>query len=141
MSVFEMVEEFNKEIVGVPTRDIGPIQDKEEVGYLVGCLREEIEEFEEAIDQDFIGQIDALVDLIYFAVGGLTRMGIPSMLSRRIFAAVHDANMTKKGGKKLERSIQHDLDAIKPEGWVSPEERIIKLIESHNFSKKQFSGE
>ena len=136
-----MVEEMNREIVQVPIREIGPIQDNEEVGYLIGCLREEIDEFEEAIDQDFIGQVDALIDLIYFAAGGLTRMGIPSKLSKKIFAAVHDANMTKKNGIKAERSISHELDAVKPEGWIGPEERIIKLIESHKFAAKEFGAE
>ena len=141
MSVFEMVEEFNKEIVKVPARDVGPIQDSKEVGFLIGWLREEIDEFEEAIDQDFIGQVDALIDLIYFAAGGLTRMGIPSNISRKIFAAVHDANLTKTSGMKIERSIAHELDAIKPKDWVGPEERIIRILESYKFANKEFGGE
>ena len=140
MSIFSMVEEMNRKIVKVPVREVGPIEDSKEVGYLIGCLREEIDEFEEAIDQDFIGQIDALIDLIYFAAGGLTRMGIPSALSEQIFAAVHDANMTKRNGVKTERSISHELDAVKPEGWVGPEERIIKLVESYKFDVSEFGG-
>jgi predicted HAD superfamily Cof-like phosphohydrolase len=138
MSVFKMVEEMNREIVKVPVREIGPIQDSEEVGYLIGCLREEIDEFEEAIDQDFIGQVDALIDLIYFAAGGLTRMGIPNDISKKIFTAVHDANMTKKNGVKEQRTIPHTLDAVKPEGWIGPEERIIRILEAHKFATQEF---
>ena len=141
MSIFAMVQHMNREIVKVPVREIGPIQDSKEVGYLIGCLREEIDEFEEAIDQDFIGQVDALIDLIYFAAGGLTRMGIDSSLSEQIFAAVHEANMTKKNGIKAERDIPHTLDAVKPANWVGPEERIIKLIESYKYAEKEFGGE
>lgn len=128
-TVFQMVEEFNKEVVQIPSRDIGPIEEVEEVGFFVGTLHEEIEEFEEAQDQDFIAQIDSIMDLIYFACGGLVRMGVPAELQQKIFEAIHEANMTKQGGMKDSRDITHDLDAVKPEGWIGPEDRIIKLIE------------
>ena len=132
-TVFSLVEAFNKSVVGVPDRKPGSIEDAEEVGFLVGSLQEEIEEFTEALGQDFIGEIDALLDLIYFACGGLCRMGIPSDVSEKMFAAVHDANMMKAKGRKESR--EHgtcDLDAVKPEDWVSPEARIMTILSDYS---------
>lgn len=131
--IFGKVEDFNMGIIGIDrTSSPGPIEDQEELGFFVGTLHEEIEEFETACrESDFVGQIDALQDLIYFAAGGMVRMGIKAKVSNKIFSAIHDANMTKKKGKKQRDNGSHELDAIKPEGWVSPEERIATILDRY----------
>jgi predicted HAD superfamily Cof-like phosphohydrolase len=142
MSVFGKVENFNMEIIGIDrTTAIGPIVDQEELGFFIGTLQEEIDEFIQANEEkDFIGQIDALVDLIYFAAGGFTRMGVPSHVTEKIFTAVHDANMTKKKGKKDRENGCHELDAVKPLDWVSPEERIMIILDRYTQSHAEEDG-
>lgn len=128
--MFESVEKFNKEIIGID-REPGPMPE-DEVGFWVGTIKEELEEFEDAYRAgDFPDQIDSVIDLLYFGVGALVRMGLPSAVSREIFNAVHEANMTKQKGQKKERDVQHQNDAVKPEGWQSPEFRIMQILDYH----------
>lgn len=138
-NVFEMVEDFNVNLIGIDRIHPKPIEDASEMGFLVGCLREEIDELEEANGQDFIAEIDAIIDLTYFALGGLCRMGIPSSLQSRIFEVVHQANMTKVAGKKAARENPHDLDAIKPEDWEGPEVKIAELLDGFNANLNRFA--
>lgn len=61
-------------------------------------------------------QADAFIDMIYFAAGGLVRMGIdPSPL----WDIAHGQNMAKV---QPDGSVRRDEDGkvIKPEGWVDP---------------------
>jgi len=78
------------------------------------CLDEELSEFDEASNLE--EQTDALIDLIYFAMGGLLKMGVAPGAA---FAQVHEANMRKRRGINETRPKQH-VDAIKPEGWTPP---------------------
>lgn len=126
-NVFKSVEEFNVKVVGVDRIAPKPLDD-EEFGFFTGCLKEEIEELEEAHGQDFIAEVDAIIDLVYFAVGGLCRMGIPANVQERLFDIVHNANMQKNSGSK-DRQVTHSLDAVKPEGWEPPEEKIAECLD------------
>ena len=129
--MFREVEHFNKEIIGID-RVISPIEDDEEFNWMIGVVLEELDEFKTAHkNHDFVNAIDAVVDLLYFVSGFMTRMGIPAEVSEKIFQAVHNANMEKKKGKKDTRLFTHDNDAVKPEGWESPEAAIIRILEEY----------
>ncbi|WP_139116789.1 hypothetical protein [Paenibacillus polymyxa] len=67
-----------------------------------------------------IGQIDALIDIKYFAEGGLVET---SVVPDRIFYLVHQANMSKifPDGKPHYDKVGK---VIKPEGWEAPEPKI-----------------
>jgi predicted HAD superfamily Cof-like phosphohydrolase len=67
--------------------------------------------------QDFNEQVDAILDLIYFAIGRLYEMGVPEEVAKMYFNNVHKANMKKVRGKTKRG---HDADASKPEGWQPP---------------------
>lgn len=126
MDPFKLVETFNKEVVEVPERTLGHKLVLAEAKWLVDTFQEESIEFVEAWDtNDTTGQVDALIDLIYFAMGGLTRLGLDSEQSNQIFQIVHDANMAKKRGNKGRGS---DMDAVKPESWESPEAKIADIL-------------
>jgi len=80
-------------------------------------MLEELQEFlaaEKAHDE-----IDAIIDLCYFAYGALAEMGINKNQFEAIFNRVHEANMLKKAGKKEGRNV-NGTDAYKPEGWQEP---------------------
>ncbi len=81
-------------------------------------MQEEILEFWEA--EDVVGQADAMIDLIYFALGTLVEIGVKP---QAIFDIVQNANMAKlhKDGKPRYRE---DGKIIKPDGWVTPEPQI-----------------
>lgn len=132
MSIFRLVEKFNNHVIGI-NREAGTITDKDEFEWFIGCCLEELTELKEAHNNgDFISEIDAVMDLIYFSAGALVRMGISSDISDQIFLAIHNCNMTKDAGKKAGRVHEHALDAIKNPNWVGPEERIMEILENNN---------
>lgn len=128
--MFKRVKKFNEEVIGIKEREIGELN-KEEHIWLAGALREEVNELDEAYtNSDFVGTIDSLIDGIYFALGGLYRLGLNEELVEKIFEAVHLANMEKVKGRK-KRVIENILDAIKPNNWLSPEEKIMAILEEY----------
>lgn len=122
--IFELVEQFNKEVIGINRPRIARLESSEE-HWLINALQEEVQEFREG--RSIVDQADALIDLIYFAAGGLTRLGFPAEASMVMFKAVHKANMTKCKGVKPTRG--HELDAVKPDNWVAPEGSIAETIQ------------
>ena len=88
---------------------------------------EEACELESADVEDVVECIDAVIDSLYFGMGVLYKMGIDDVLFTKIFTAVHEANMTKKKGTNSKRDLGA-ADAIKLEGWVSPEARIQEIL-------------
>ena len=126
--LFSKVERFNVEIINVNKPPLGTMP-SDQAQHLAKCMTEEIGEFREAIlKQDFVGSVDALLDLIYFAVGGLHKMGLNADDAERVFDLVHEANMTKKKGVKESRAVGDAPDAIKPDGWTPPEKRILQYF-------------
>ncbi|NRF91494.1 hypothetical protein HQN89_10730 [Paenibacillus frigoriresistens] len=97
-----------------------------EVAKRISYFLEEITEF--AAADELEDQVDALIDLIYFAIGTFTLMGVKP---EAIFDIVHAANMGKVGPDG--RVIRNDQGKIqKPEGWqdnFAPENRIRAEIE------------
>lgn len=86
-------------------------------------MQEEINEFIAA--KSLTEQADAMVDLIYFALGTLVEMGIKP---QKLFDIVQEANMSKlwPDGKPRYRD---DGKILKPVSWIAPEPRLIKEIE------------
>lgn len=134
------VVEFNKEIIKL---NQVPYLNTERLEWFKTAINEELGEFEEAnkkyayeydtalkdnnIDGDRllelnVDMIDAIMDLIYFALGRLYEIGVSQDDFDAMWDAIHTANMTKKRGNKGRGS---DDDAIKPEGWQGPEQRFI----------------
>jgi len=86
-------------------------------------MREELEEFQQA--SSIHDQADAMVDLIYFALGTLVEMGVRP---GRLFDIVHEANM-----KKLwpDGKVHYAADGkvIKHTSWQPPEPQLIQEID------------
>lgn len=119
--------QFNAEILGVKQTGIRLLTTPE-TEYLHKCLIEEADELKEAlIEGDVINQVDACIDSVYFAIGGLYRMGLTPTQVRDCIFAVHLANMEKKKGVNARRDYGVE-DAVKPEAWVPPEERIAEIL-------------
>ena len=119
---WEDVKRF-QEFVDQPVRNEPHILSYDRVKIRYKWLLEEINEFLEAED-DMVEQADAMIDVIYFALGTLVEMGIrPDSL----FQIVHQANMSKvwEDGK-----IHYDSEGKvqKPAAWESPYMKLKQAI-------------
>lgn len=115
------VKDFHKAF-NHPHSDKPVLLDVERVKARTAWMKEEIDEFNEATTLD--GQADAMIDLIYFALGTMVEMGVqPDAL----FNIVHEANMSKlwEDGKPRYRE---DGKVIKPATWVAPEPKLREAL-------------
>ena len=79
--------------------------------------------------QDLVGQVDALIDSLYFTYGSFVLMGVDP---ERIFDIVHQANMGKifPDGKAHFEPLTHKI--LKPDDWeekYAPEAAIEKELQ------------
>lgn len=89
-------------------------------------IQEEINEFLEATKkQDIVEQADAMIDVLYFALGTLVEMGIEP---DELFYIVQEANMSKiwPDGKPHYNEMGK---VIKPKGWEDPHEKLALAIQ------------
>lgn len=97
----------------------------------VKMMQEELFELADAItERDKVGIVDALVDLVYFAVGTADLLKIDFDAH---WDAVQKANMAKVRGTKASRPDTGGFDCIKPEGWVGPEAKHEEILEDYGF--------
>lgn len=126
---FIEVAEFNRSLLGIKARRLGE-QPEKEFTLTITQLYEEVEELEAAFrDKDFIAQLDALVDLNYFLLGALYKMGVHHEMYEKLFSAVHNCNMLKKAGVNEKRGDHGAVDASKPNDWVNPEIAIARILD------------
>ena len=92
---------------------------KELAAFRIKFLKEELREYEKAVaEKDLEGQFDALIDLVYVAIGTSYLQGFPWAAG---WYEVHKANM-----KKVRVTTQKDskrgstYDVVKPSGWKKP---------------------
>lgn len=86
-------------------------------------LQEELDEFMDAHRRaDLADAADALIDLVYVAMGTAHFMGLPW---QELWDEVQRANMAKVRSASAEESAassgrHHSFDVIKPPGWTPP---------------------
>ena len=112
----EFHEKFN--LVGVIKPGLLPA---DIVQFRIKFLQEELDEYITATAHgDIAGQLDALVDLVYVALGTAYLAGLPFQVA---WDEVHACNMRKvkagTNGEGSKRGSPHDV--IKPEGWQGPD--------------------
>jgi predicted HAD superfamily Cof-like phosphohydrolase len=127
--IVESVCTFNKELLGINRANVALLP-SEEVNWLRRALQEEVDEFTECHSaEQLVPSVDALIDLIYFAIGGLWRMGLTTEEIDQCFEAVHQANMTKRKGQKASRPTDGSVaDAIKPPEWIDPAQLLARVL-------------
>lgn len=87
--------------------------------FRVGFLFEEVLEYVDAArSADLAGQLDALVDLIYVALGTAHAQGLPI---EEAWARVHAANLKKERGTRENSKRRSPFDVVKPAGWTAPD--------------------
>lgn len=118
---WEKVSEFH-EAFSHPVSKTPVLIEQERVRARYNWMLEEIDEFIEA--STITDQADAMIDLIYFALGTLVEMGIKP---QKLFDIVHNANMSKLWPNSEQR-YNGEGKTIKPPNWVDPYERLEKVI-------------
>lgn len=126
--MIKSVFEFNHHVLGInPKNDVSELN-WDDMWFTVKALNEEKDEYAEAYaSHDTVGQVDALLDSIYFALGALYKMGLSEQQIKACFDAVHQANMGKRAGVSTKRHVEV-TDAVKPDEWVSPEFQIRRVL-------------
>jgi predicted HAD superfamily Cof-like phosphohydrolase len=123
--IIEQIFDFNEQVIGTDDVELNPLTEKQ-FRWTEKFVLEELTEFAEAFQQqDIVGMVDAIGDLIYGAMGTFKKMGLSREQVRQAFAAIHAANMTKKRGDKG-RGL--DEDAVKPADFVPPEQVIASIL-------------
>lgn len=91
-------------------------------GHEVGVFQDQAEALPGDGPQDLAGQADALVDLVYVALGTAVMLGLPWDW---LWDDVQRANMAKVRGMTKRG---HAVDVTKPPGWQGPQtQRILDL--------------
>lgn len=119
---WDMVREFHIAFKN-PALDAPAKMEPERARIRYKWMLEEIDEFLEA--DNIYDQSDAMIDLIYFALGTMVEMGVKP---QKLFEIVHAANMTKLWADG-EPHFNEDGKTIKPPGWVDPYPLIKKEID------------
>lgn len=123
------VIEFNHDLLLIEPRPIAPMSD-DEFDHLLMAFKEEF--FDELTAghnaQDVVVMVDSIIDGIYFAIGGLYKMGLTADQIEACFMHVHAKNMEKRRGKVAHRDVGDVPDAVKPEGFIPAEVEITKIL-------------
>ena len=126
---YEMVMEFHR-CFGAPYRDTPTLLDPQRVVNRANWMQEEVDEFRAA--ETLPQQADAMIDLIYFALGSLVEMGVKPA---ELFRIVHEANMTKLWPDG-QPHYGVDGKVIKHHGWKDPDPRLRKELEEQSQRSK-----
>lgn len=114
--MLHQIGEFNRTVVGMPIPAVPTRLDPERKSWAISALTEELTEFKEA--ETLEEEVDALIDLTYFALGRIVEMGIAP---GGPFGEVQRANMAKRRGALSKRPGSKGFDAVKPPGWRGPD--------------------
>lgn len=112
--IFDFHAKFGLTYIGGPRNLPEEIKD-----FRIKFLEEELNEYKKSVeDCDLEGQLDALVDLVYVALGTAHLQGFKF---NEAWKRVHEANMRKVRATSEEQSKRNSSsDVIKPAGWEPP---------------------
>ena len=119
--MLERIKEMHSKF-GITSNQVG--FSSQEKTFRVMAMEEEIQEFEDASAKE--DELDALVDLVVFALGTAERQGLLGVFEQA-FNRVMDANMKKEIGQNQKRG-SFKLDLVKPEGWVAPDLKDLVIL-------------
>jgi len=121
---FEQVRDFHRAF-GHPLSETPAFLGEELAEHRAGFMLEEIQEFTEA--DNIYDQADAMIDLMYFALGTLAAMGVKP---KELFDIVHGANMKKIWDDGAVRRRESDGKVVKPPEWEDPFPKIKDAIDN-----------
>lgn len=122
----DRVFRFNRIILGIEQPQKPSALKEADHRWMVMALREEATELEGS--ENLADQVDALIDSIIFATGGLFKLGLTNKQVHQCMHAVMYANFQKKAGANPNRPVEGVKDGIKPPGWVPPEAHLKEIL-------------
>ena len=119
IDLFQDVKDFNTKFGVIPEKDHPHLLNEELFKLKAKHVQEELDEFIEAHNNnDIVGTADALIDIVYVALGAAFLMNIPFL---DIWFEVHHRNMQKVRAICSEDSKRgSSYDIVKPGGWEPP---------------------
>jgi predicted HAD superfamily Cof-like phosphohydrolase len=123
---YNMVKKFQKAFNN-PFAEKPTLMNIERANKRYNWMKEEIDEFIKATkNKDIVEQADAMIDVIYFALGTLVELGIEP---ENLFAIVQQANMSKLWEDGKPRFRESDGKVIKPPSWIDPHKKLVTEIQ------------
>ena len=97
---------------------------KNTTDFRIKFMQEELNEFtHSSSNNDIVGMADALVDIVYVAMGTAYMMGLPW---QELWSEVQRSNMEKiRALSSSESKRNTSLDVVKPQGWTPPNLELI----------------
>ena len=128
------VFEFHKKFE-IPIEKYPAFPSKELLEFRMKFLREEVNEFDEAVKEgNIVKAFDALIDAVYVAIGTAVIMNLPFEQGWNI---VHSANMTKIRARNASQSKRGTaFDVIKPSNWIAPDMMLHSLLLKREYELK-----
>ena len=118
------IDSFHKKFKFEKNDKVGIPDNNELVNFRTSFLIEELAEYTQAITKkDAAGALDALVDIVYIALGTAWLFNLPF---EKAWQEVQKANMSKIRTKSKSKKRGTSFDVVKPKGWRPPDiEQII----------------
>ena len=128
---YELVKNFQK-MAEQPIGELPQFLCRQRCNIRCKWMREEIEEFENS--NTVYEQADAIIDLLYYAIGVLVEMGVKP---DELFLLIHEYNVKKIINKRF------DIDGkiMKPCGWQHPDKEIKEIIDAMMQGKENIMQE
>ncbi|MEK4910587.1 HAD family hydrolase [Niallia sp. FSL M8-0099] len=130
---YEMVREFQSKM-GQPVADKPTVMNRSRQKDRYAYMSEELTEFMES--SEVVDQADAMIDLIYLAIGTMVELGVKP---EKLFEIVHEANMSKIWPDGKPHTDPETGKIIKPPTFVRPEPLLQAEIERQ--AKKELRTE
>tara|TARA_E500000178_G_scaffold352538_1_gene416203 strand:- start:273 stop:719 length:447 start_codon:yes stop_codon:yes gene_type:complete len=130
------IDQFHKKFGFEKNEKVGIPDNNELVNFRTSFLMEELAEYTQAITKkDAAGALDALVDIVYIALGTAWLFNLPF---DKAWNEVQKANMSKVRAKSKSKKRGTAFDVIKPKGWEAP--NIERIVEEERDINENFSN-
>lgn len=130
------IDNFHKKYGFEKNEKVDIPDNNELINFRTAFLMEELAEYTNAITKkDAAGALDALVDIVYIALGTAWLYNLPF---EKAWNEVQKANMSKIRAKDKTGKRGTKFDVIKPKDWKAP--NIEKIIEEEREINENFSN-
>ncbi len=130
------IDNFHKKYGFEKNEKVDIPDNSELINFRTAFLMEELAEYTNAITKkDAAGALDALVDIVYIALGTAWLFNLPF---EKAWNEVQKANMNKIRAKDKTGKRGTKFDVIKPKDWKAP--NIEKIIEEEREINENFSN-
>ena len=129
--ILKDIDNFHKKYGFEKNEKIDIPNNSELINFRTAFLMEELAEYTNAITKkDAAGALDALVDIVYIALGTAWLFNLPF---EKAWNEVQKANMSKIRAKDKTGKRGTKFDVVKPKDWKAP--NIEKIIEEEKIGR------